>query len=92
MQWLELTKAPAKETQKKTRQRTREKNDREINERLRLEGKAYKTLKGKDVPAVPPMKFVTCKCESRRTNSLPMEIRKVMYEQFWGISIIDQRK
>ena len=59
---------------------------------LRLEGKAYTTRKGKDVPAVPPIEFVTCKCKSKCTDSLPTEIRKIVYEQFCGISSIDQRR
>ena len=78
MQWLGLKKTPGRETQKKARQGKR-KNDSEINKRLRIASKGYTARKGKDVLALPTMEFVTCKCKNKCTDSLPTEIRKLMY-------------
>ena len=77
--------SPPQEIQKNPRQGKRKKNDREINKRLRLEGKDYTTRKGKDVPVVPPVDFVTCTWKNKCTDSLTTETHKVMYEQFWDI-------
>ena len=92
MQWRELKELPAQETQKKTKKRKNEKNKKGVNKRLRLEGKAYKTKKGKEIPAVPPPEFVPCKCKNKCAINFPMEFRSLVYTQFWSIQSCDQRR
>ena len=91
MQWQELKRTPAQETPKKKRQ-PRKKNNRNLNKRLKLEGKAYKTRKGKEVPAVAQMEFVTCKCKNKCADNFPAESRKMMYTKFWEIPDYSHRR
>ena len=60
-----ITNAASPGNTEKNKKRKNDKNKKGTNERLRLEGKAYKTKKGKEIPAVPPPEFVPCKWKNK---------------------------
>ena len=92
MQWFEMKGTPAQETPKKAPPVKRQKNQRMQNKRLKLEGKSYQNRKGKDIPEVPPMEFIQCKCKNKCADTFPEESRNAAYVNFWSIASIDQRR
>ena len=68
MQRKGLKEALAQETSKKPKKKPKKNkgksNERNINKKLKLEGKSYKSTKDKEMPAVPPAQFVPCKCKN----------------------------
>ena len=82
MQWEGLKEALAQETSKKPKKQKKNKrksNERNINKKLKLEGKSYKSTKGEEMPAVPPAQFVPCKCKNKCSENFSIESREKMH-------------
>ena len=65
-------------------------NERNINKKLKLEGKSYKRRKGKEMPAVPPAQFTPSKCKNKCSEKFSMESREKMHAQYWSMQSYDQ--
>ena len=81
-----------KETKKKPKKTKGKSNERNINKKLKLEGKSYKSTKDKEMPAVPPAQFVPCKCKNKCSENFSIESREKMHAQYWSMEFYDQHR
>ena len=90
-EWATLSQTPAEESPK-LRTKREKVNQRKLRKRLKLEGKEYKTAKGKIVPARKEMQWTDCKCKYKCSINLVLEDREKLYQKYWSLTSDNERR